>query len=182
MIELWGLIAAAVVLLLLLMAVATKGWLASRELQETALAPNELDAAEPCPEEFVSRVFSRSDWEFVHGLKATSIERLFERERKKLALIWVRQTSAMIRKVMHEHAEAARQSKNLEFATEINLLAQFLTLMALCGILSLAVRIAGPLWLGGLAHFAQRLSQQVTNLQESFQAGVLAKAGGAGPA
>jgi len=181
MIGLWGLIA-AVVLLLLLMAVATKGWLASRELQDTALAPSELETAEPCPEEFVSRVFSRGDWEFVHGLKATSIERLFERERKKVALIWVRQTSAMIRKVMREHAEAARHSKNLEFSTEINILAQFLTLMALCGILSLAVRIAGPLWLGGLAHFAQRLSQRVTNLQESFQAGVMAKARGAGPA
>ena len=177
MIGLWGLIA-AIVLLLLLMAVATKGWMASRELQDTALA----DTAEPCPEEFVSRVFSRGDWEFVHGLKVTSIERLFERERKKVALIWVRQTSAMIRQVMHEHAAAARQSENLEFSTEINILAQFLTLMALCGILSLAVRIAGPLWLGGLAHFAQRLSQQVKNLQESFQAGVMAKAGGAGPA
>ena len=160
MIGLWGLIA-AIVLLLLLMAVATKGWMASRELQDTALAPSELDTGEPCPEEFVSRVFSRGDWEFVHGLKVTSIERLFERERKKVALIWVRQTSAMIRQVMHEHAAAARQSENLEFSTEINILAQFLTLMALCGILSLAVRIAGPLWLGGLAHFAQRLSQQV---------------------
>lgn len=181
MIGLGGLIPAAM-LLLLLLAVATKGWLASRELQDTAPAPSELAAAEPCPEEFVSRVFSRGDWEFVHGLKASSIERLFERERKKVALIWVRQTSAMIRKVMHDHAAAARQSKNLEFSTEINILAQFLTLMALCGILSLAVRIAGPLWLGGMAHFAQRLSQQLTNLQESFQAGALAKAGGAGPA
>ena len=177
MIGLWGLIA-AVVLLLLLMAVAIKGWLASRELQETAVAPSELDGLEPCPEEFVSRVFSRGDWEFVHGLKVTSIERLFERERKKVALIWVRQTSAMIRKAIREHAEAARQSKNLEFSTEINILTQFLTLMALCGILSLAVRMAGPLWLGGLAHFAQRLSQQVGNLQGAFQAGVLADANG----
>ena len=33
--------------------------------------------------------------------------------------------------------------------------------------------------MSGLAHFAQRLSQQVTKLQESFQAGLLAKAGGA---
>jgi hypothetical protein len=181
MIELWSLIA-GVVLLLLLMAVAIRGWLALRQLQEPARAFSEQDVMEPCPEEFVSRIFSRADWEFVRGLKAGSIEQLFEQERKRVALVWVRQTTAMIRKVMREHAEASRQSKNLEFSTEINIMAQFFTLMAVCGILSAAIQIAGPLWLGGLAHFAQRLSQQVTKLQESFQAGLLAKARGAGTA
>ena len=176
MIEFSSLIAGAV-LLLLLMAVATKGWMASRQLQEPAPVPSEEDATEPCPEEFVSRIFSRADWEFVRGLRAGSIERLFQHERKKVALVWVRQNSAMVRKVIREHAEAARQSKNLEFSTEINILAQFLTLMAVCGTLSVAIRIAGPLWLGGLAHFAQRLSQRVSKLQETFQAGVLANAG-----
>jgi hypothetical protein len=175
MIELWSLIA-GVVLLLLLMAVAIKGWLAPRQFQERTRASRELGAMEPCPEEFVSRIFSPADREFVRGLKAGSIERLFEQERKRVALVWVHQTSAMIRKVMREHAEATRESKNLEFSTEINILAQFLTLMAVCWILSVAVQIGGPLWLGGLAHFGQRLSQQVTKLQESFQAGVLAKA------
>jgi len=55
-------------------------------------------------------------------------------------------------------------------------------LMAVCGILSVAVQIAGPLWLGGLAHFAQTLSQRLTKLQESFQAGVPAQTGEAGSA
>lgn len=181
MIEFSSLIA-GVALLLLLMAVTTKGWLASRGLQEPASATSEEEPTEPCPEEFVSRVFSRADWEFVRGLEAGGIERLFEQERKKVALVWVRQISAMIGKVMREHARAARQSKNLEFSTEIDIFAQFLMLMCVCGILSVAIRIAGPLWLGGLAYFAQRLSQRVAKLQESFQAGVLAQAGKAGPA
>jgi hypothetical protein len=173
---------AGVALLLLLMAAATKGWLASRRLQEPASATSEEDATEPCPEEFVRRVFSRADWEFVRGLEAGGIERLFEQERKKVALVWVRQISAMIGKVMREHARATRQSKNLEFSTEINIFAQFLMLMIVCGTLSIAVQIAGPLWLGGLAHFAQTLSQRVTKLQESFQAGALANAGETGSA
>jgi hypothetical protein len=181
MIEFSGL-AAGLVLLLVLMAVATKGWLASRHLQEPALPHSEQDAVEPCPVEFVYRVFSRGDWEYVRALKAGSIERLFEKERKKVALVWVRQTSATIGTVIRKHAEAARQSKNLEILTEINILAQFLTLKVVCGILSVAIQTAGPVRLSGLAHFAQRLSQQVTKLQESFQAGLLAKAGGAGAA
>lgn len=181
MIELSGLIA-GVVLLLLLIAVATKGWLASRNLHEPPLARVEEDITEPCPEEFVSRIFSRVDWNFVRRVRSGGIERLFERERRTVALVWVRHTSAMIRRVMREHAEAARQSKNLEASVEINILAQYLSLMAVCGILSIAIQIAGPLWVAGLAHFAQTLSLRVAKLQESFQADALAEAAGRGTA
>jgi hypothetical protein len=177
MIELSSLIA-GVVLLLLLMGLAIKGWLAGRYLQETALETGEPNVAQPCPEVFVSRVFSRGDWEFVRGLKAGGIERLFERERKKVALVWVRQISVTIRKVMREHAGAARQTKNLEFSTEIKILAQFLILMAVCGILSVAIQTAGPLSLAGLARFAQGLSQRVAKIQESFQPATLVKTAG----
>ncbi len=177
MIGSWSLIA-GVVLLLLLVAVVMKGWLAARQFEEPTRTPRELEEMETCPEGFASKIFSRADWEFVRGLKAERIERLFQQERKRVALVWVRQTSAMIRKVMREHAAAARQSHSLEFATEVSILSQFLTLMAVFGILSVAIQIASPLWLGGLAHFAQRLSQQVTTMQESFQAGVLAKSQG----
>ena len=173
-----SLVAGAV--LLLFLAVVTKGWLAARQLQDVAPASREEDAMEPCAQEVVSRIFSRADWEFVHGLKTGRIERLFKQERKRVALVWVRQTSAIIRKVMREHGEAARQSANLKFSMEINIFAQFLALMAVCGTLALAIQITGPVWLGGLAHYAQRLSQQVTKLQKSFQAGGLAKAAGAG--
>jgi hypothetical protein len=55
-------------------------------------------------------------------------------------------------------------------------------LMTVCGILSIALQIAGPLWIGGLAHFAQRLSLRVAKLQESFQADALAQAAGRGTA
>jgi hypothetical protein len=181
MIESASLIAGAV-LLLLLMGVATQGWLASRKLQDLAPASSGEDVLQACSEELVSRIFSRADWEFVRGLKAGSIERLFERERKKVALVWVRQTSAMIRKVMREHAQAARQSKNLKSWTEINILAQFLALMTICGILSVAIRIVGPLWLGSLAHFVHTLSQRLTKVQTSFQTDVMEKARGAASA
>ena len=165
-----------VFLLLILMAVATKGWMGARQLQEPPTGPIEGEVTEPCPKEFVSMVFSRSDWEFVHGLKSREVERLFEQERKKVALVWIRQTSALVRKAVSEHAFAARQSKNLDFLKEINILAQFLILITSCWILTIAIQTAGPVWLSGLANYAQRLSQQVSNLQGAFQAGVLANA------
>lgn len=178
MMEFSSLVAAALLLLLIL--VAALRLLVSQSLQEPPLARGEEDITEACPEEFVSRIFSRADWEFVRGIKSRSIERLFSRERKRVALTWVRQTSAMIRRVMRGHAEAARQSKNLEVSVEMSILTQYLALMAVCAILSLAIQIAGPLWLGGLAQFAQRLSLRVAKAQESFQAHSLAQAAGPG--
>lgn len=175
MMEFSSLVAGSALLLLIIM-VATLRLLASRRLQEPPLPRSEEDITEPCPEEFVSRIFSRDDWEFVRGIKCRSIGRLFSRERKRVALAWVRQTSAMIRRVMRGHAEAARQSKNLEVSVEISILTQYVALMATCAILSLAIQIAGPLWLGGLARIAQRLSLRVAKAQESFQAHSLAEA------
>jgi hypothetical protein len=167
---------AGVALLLLLMLVATKGWRASRDLDEPPLARCEEDIGEQCPEELVARIFSRADWDFVRGVRCRGIERLYQRERRRVALVWVGQISAMIRRVMRGHAEAARQSKNLQVSMEMNIFTQYLVLMAVCAILSMAIQIAGPLWLGGFAHFAQKLSLRVAKLQESLQADVLAKA------
>jgi hypothetical protein len=165
-----------VLLLAILTVVATKGWIGSRQLQDPPLGPTEGELPEPCPKEFVSMVFSRSDWEFVHGLESRAVERLFAQERKKVALVWIRGTSALVRRVVSEHARAARQSKNLDFLRETNILGQFLLLIISCRILSIAIQIAGPMRLGDLAQFAHRLSQQVNNLQDSFQAAVLANA------
>jgi hypothetical protein len=168
-----GLIA-GVVLLLLLLALAIKGWVASRQLQEPVLSSAEEEGASVCPQVLVSRVFSRDDWEFVRKLNARDLESLFRRERKTVALVWIRQTSGMIRKLMHEHARAARQSKNLEFSTEVNILSQFLLLMLICGTLALAIQVAGPPALANLAYFAHGLLQRLANVHETLRAGALA--------
>jgi hypothetical protein len=177
MIDFLGLIA-GVLLVVTLMAVATKGWMGSRRLPDFAFGRSEGEVTEPCPKEFVSRVFSRSDWEFIRGLKSHCMERLFEQERKTVALVWVHQTSALVRRAIREHADAARQTQNLDSLRELNILSQFLMLILCCRVLSIAIHIAGPVRLSGLAQFAQRLSQQVGRLQGSLQAGVLADANG----
>src|SRR5260370_7745543 len=113
MIGSWSVIA-GVVLLLLLVAVVMKGWLAARQFEEPTRTPRELEEMETCPEGFASKIFSRADWEFVRGLKAERIERLFQQERKRVALVWVRQTSPIIRKVIRHNAPPARQNHTLE--------------------------------------------------------------------
>src|SRR6266481_6414514 len=116
---------AGVVLLLLLVAFAAKGWLAARDSREARIAQDDNAGAEICSPEFVGQVFSRQDWEFIRGMRAPGLAALFQQERKRVALVWVRQTSAMIQRAMREHATAARQSHSLEFATEVSILSQF---------------------------------------------------------
>ncbi len=58
----------------------------------------------------------------------------------------------------------------LEFATEMKLVLQYAQLMLICGILLIVIQCAGPLWLRGLALYADALSQRITGAQLAFRA------------
>ena len=169
-----SLIIGGTVLVLVLLTLTKRGWLASQNLQ-APLESSDEEITEGCPEEFVQRIFSRADWDFVRSLKSRNLERSYERERKIVALVWVRQTLKLIGTVMRGHAEAARQSKNLQISTEFRILAQYLILMAVCWMLVMAIQIGGPLWVGRLAEYAQGLSLRIEKLHESFQANAFAQ-------
>jgi hypothetical protein len=157
-------------LLLLLLLLGTRGISAARGLSSRSDLPLCDDAADlaPCPQEFVPKIFSRADWEFVSQTKSPKLEKLFRSERKAVALLWVRQTSAAIQRVMREHKDAARESRDLEFTTEVKLVLLYGELMLLCGVLFLAIQSAGPLWIRDVALYADSLSQRFAEVQQGF--------------
>ncbi len=157
-----------VLLLLLLFAVAVKGWLASRVAPELTGSVDET-GQEACPPEFVSKIFSQDDWTYVRGMKSIRLEKLFRKERRSVALVWVRQASSGIRRVMREHRAAARQSSSLEPATELKIFLQFAALLTICGAMRVGIHLAGPQWVGGLARFAQNLVQQIAEAERAFE-------------
>jgi hypothetical protein len=79
---------------------------------------------------------------------------------------------------MVAHARAARQSRNLEFLTEINILSQFVVSIAACAVLSLAVQVSGPPVVASLAQLAQKLLQRLANVHRAFEASALTKTTG----
>ena len=160
------------VLLVLLLLLGVRGISAARSWSTRADLPIGDDAADfvPCPQEFVPKIFSSADWEFVCQTKSPQLEKLFRRERKAVALLWVRQTSAAIQRVMREHSAAARESRDLEFTTEVKLVLLYAELMLLCGVLLLAIQSAGPLWLRGVALYADSLSQRIAGAQQAIAA------------
>jgi hypothetical protein len=162
----------AVLLLLLLFLVARRGIAAARQLPFRSDLALLEDGAEgvPCSPEFVSRIFSPDDLEFVLATKSQDLVKLFRDERKGVALLWVQQTSATIQNTMREHKRVARESADLEFTTELRLVFLYAQLMLICGVLSVAIQSAGPLWLRGLAIYADTRSQRLARVQQSFQA------------
>ena len=161
-------LAVGVLLLVLLLAVAVKSWLAYRDSADLPGSEDEL-GQEHCPSVFVRRIFSPVDWRYVHGMKSPDMEKLFRKERRTVALVWVRQTSFGIRRIMREHAAIARQSTNLQPATELKIFLQFAALLVTCGAIRVGIDLAGPMRIGGLARYADNLAQQVVQVERSFE-------------
>jgi hypothetical protein len=114
-----------------------------------------------CPPEFVARVFSPDDRNFVASARSPQLSKLFRRERKIVALVWVYQTKVAIKRVMQEHKKVSRQSQDLHFATEAQLVLSYLQLIFVCNLLFFAIQSAGPARLGSLATYADSLSQRI---------------------
>src|SRR5260370_4241329 len=102
-------------------------------------------------------------------MRSTGREKFFRKERKSVAWVWVRKGSPGFRRIMREHAAAARQSSNLEPPTELKIFLQFAALLMTCGAMRAGIHVAGPLWVGGLARFAQNLVQQVAEPERAFE-------------
>ena len=162
-----GALLVAVVLLFVILA-----WVRANLGQRDALS--DVDPSPPqcenadngvCSPEFVSRIFAREDQEFISRLDSPYVERLFRRERTAVALLWVQQTSAAIRRIMLQHLETSRRSKDLHVATEAKIFAQYAQLRFLCGILFVSIELMGPQKLRGMALYAQELTQQLGHAQ-----------------
>lgn len=161
----------AAMLLLLLFLVAIRGVTAARELPSSSDAPL-LEAASEfpaCPPHFAARIFSPRDFKFVSSIHCPELQKLFRRERKIVALLWVRQTSAAIQRTMREHTQIARGSVDLRPATEVKLAFSYAELMLICGVLYVAIRAAGPLWLARLAFYTDERLQRLARVQQSFK-------------
>ena len=166
-----ALIGAAVLLVLILVWIRADA--KSRHLPSVPdeWLPDQAGAAEVCPPEFVSQIFSCQDLEFVLGLESPDLKGRFLRERSAVALLWVQQTTAAICRIMSRHLEASRLSEDIEFAVEARIFLQYAQLRLICGVLFLLIGLAGPHRLHGMALRVDRLTQRIGNALREFESG-----------
>ena len=174
MIALYGALAIAVILLGLLFAVVIRGDLYGQELEarDELASAEEESGVELCPPEFVPKIFGPRDQEYVSTLRSSGLEQLFRRERKEVAIFWIQQTFASIRRIMKSHVAATRGAADLRFGTEINLFGRYVELFLLCSLLLALVKILGPSPMGRVAAQAERLSQRIGEAEQAFRSAV----------
>jgi hypothetical protein len=139
-------------------------------LRSGPLSPGSEFESEACPPEVVSRIFSGQDWEFVAATHADPLKKFFRWERKSVALLWVRETSAGIKGIIREHSALARGSENLEFTTELKIFFQYAQLRMICALLFALIALGGPHWVRGLALHANGLFARFGQAQEALRA------------
>lgn len=173
--------AAALLLVILVWARAGAGLRKSNADWEPP--PADADSnAETCPMEFVRQIFSKEDPEFLSRLKSPHLEKLFERERAAVALLWIQETSAAVRQIIRRHVETSRRSEDLEFAGEVRVVLIYVQLRAICGVLFLLIGLVGPQRLRGVALYTERLMQSFGGVLREFESGTGARElSGAGP-
>jgi hypothetical protein len=109
--------------------------------------------------EMVFRIFSPQDGEFIFLMRSPHLLRIYQQERRAVALHWIRRTSRDAARIMQAHRLHSRQSQNLNVATEAKLFFQYLELRFICGLLGFLTKIFGPHSLNDLAGYAGNLYQ-----------------------
>lgn len=135
-------------------------------------SPGEDADLSACPPEFVSQIFSSGDLAYVGRLNSRELERQFHHERNGVALLWVQQTSAGVRRIMRRHVEASRLSRDIEFLAEARIFLQYAQLRAACALLFVGIGLTGAQEVRGIALYADRLTHRIGQVAREFDAGL----------
>ena len=155
------LITIAIFLIFLLLMIWRRGKVDEQELLELGdIIQHESKHALP-PSQLISRIFSREDQQFISQLRSPQLQRIYQVERQKVALYWVRRTSHEIGRIMLNHRLTSRRSQDLVVANEAKLLFKYLELRLICGLLIFLIGIFGPHALNDLASHANDLYQSI---------------------
>ena len=115
-------------------------------------------------------LFSARDLEFVSEFDSAPLKELFLKERKAVALAWVRSTARAVHQVMQEHVRISRSSQDLDIGTETGIYARYVAIQAACAFLTLSIGVAGPVRLRHLSLYVYRLSERLGEAHSALKA------------
>jgi hypothetical protein len=123
----------------------------------------------------VEHLFSDTDLAFVSGQKP-SVRQCFLRDRRSIALSWLRRIKRAVAVLFHAHLRSARQAPKVRFAGELEVLLHFIAFSALWNLLFLVVWLRGPFRALALVRSAtsllEWLSDNVRPVPVSTSAGI----------
>jgi hypothetical protein len=96
------------------------------------------------PPDLIVRTFARDDLNFVTSMRSPKIERVFLRERRRIALQWVAQVRKQVLNLKRFHSGESRRYAQLSARTEIALAFDFAALLIACRVLQVIFYLRGP--------------------------------------
>jgi hypothetical protein len=118
------------------------------------------------PAGLVERVFAQDDWGFVSSKAGAGVQRLFLRERKRIALSWVAQVRRQVLSLKDFHSGQSRFYARLDVRTEIGLALSFASLLILCRVLQATFYVRGPYAAPRMVGFAITAAAKVCTVFE----------------
>jgi len=116
------------------------------------------------PRALVERIFDPQDWQFVSMLTPPQVQGIFLRERKALALSWLRQTRKQTGMLMAFHRKAVRTNVDLSPAFELRLAYGYFLFLASYGVLCGLIWLWGPFCARGIVGYVVNISEQLSFL------------------
>jgi hypothetical protein len=95
------------------------------------------------PAPIVLRIFATEDWAYLKRTAPASVQELFGRERRRIALAWVRHVRMQVLSLQRFHRSTARFYSQLNMRTEMELAFNFMTLMLTCRALQAILYLRG---------------------------------------
>ncbi len=96
------------------------------------------------PAESVGRLFLKADYDYVTRKSTNEVRNLFIEERRRIALLWVKQIMKQLRGLKEFHLGSARFYARLSPRTELRLAFEFFALLCVCRALQIALYLRGP--------------------------------------
>ena len=95
------------------------------------------------------RIFAQDDWDFVR--RATpSLEQAFLQERKKIALLWLKDTRVCVRRIFRFYRIAVRSSAALQFWTELRIAGSYFAFLFMVSSVQSLIYLRGPFYSRGM--------------------------------
>ncbi len=102
----------------------------------------------------VGRIFAQEDLHFICSQTTRRVQRLFQHERKRLAISWLRHTRQQVKRLMDLHLKLASYTFDPSPAVELALAIDYLSFIAVCHLLLVLLWFRGPFRVRKIADYA----------------------------
>ena len=113
------------------------------------------------PRVLVERIFATEDLDFISRQTPPQIQRMFLRERRAIALSWLRETRRQAARLVDFHLRVVRRNVNLRPAAEIGLAFRYVLFLLESGVLGLLIQLGGPFHSRRMVGYAVGVAQQL---------------------